>query len=268
MYSMFEPRTSEPVSPLMPEDYDTLDAILEDMRERMDETPSWEFCEGFMVALICCRRAIAPSQYLPVMLGLPAQSEGDFLNTASFADEAQMRQFAGLWTRRWTQVCQALDADVDTLEDERTYVPEVFDQRAAVLMLDPAAQAQFVWEDLPSLGQFWAMGFLSVVEFWPEDWVPPRDKALAQLAVDALACLEALCDSDDDEPLSHDQGLASASQQRIDDFAQAIWGVYDLRQMARELGPRVPTRVAPAVPGRNDPCVCGSGKKYKKCCRA
>jgi uncharacterized protein len=26
-------------------------------------------------------------------------------------------------------------------------------------------------------------------------------------------------------------------------------------------------RVAPK-PGRNDPCPCGSGKKYKKCCGA
>ncbi len=24
--------------------------------------------------------------------------------------------------------------------------------------------------------------------------------------------------------------------------------------------------VAPYKPGRNDPCPCGSGKKYKKCC--
>lgn len=268
MYLLFEPRTSEPVSPLTPEDYDALDAILQDMRERMDETPSWEFCEGFMVALICCRRAIAPSQYLPVLLGLPGALEDDFLNTASFADEAQMRQFAGLWTRRWGQICQALDTDVDTLEDERTYVPEVFDQRAAVLMLDPAQQAQFVWEALPSLGQFWAMGFLSVVEFWPEEWVPPRDKALAQLAAHAMTFLEALSDSDDDEPLPNDQAPASASQQRWDDFAQAIWGVYDLRQIARELGPRVPTFVAADTPGRNDPCVCGSEKKYKKCCGA
>jgi uncharacterized protein YecA (UPF0149 family) len=22
------------------------------------------------------------------------------------------------------------------------------------------------------------------------------------------------------------------------------------------------------TPGRNDPCICGSGKKYKKCCGA
>ena len=26
------------------------------------------------------------------------------------------------------------------------------------------------------------------------------------------------------------------------------------------------TTVLEKVPGRNDPCVCGSGKKYKKCC--
>ncbi|MCA1900713.1 MAG: SEC-C domain-containing protein, partial [Candidatus Hydrogenedens sp.] len=28
---------------------------------------------------------------------------------------------------------------------------------------------------------------------------------------------------------------------------------------------RVPVRVGPKV-GPNDPCPCGSGKKYKKCC--
>nr|MDT0251696.1 SEC-C metal-binding domain-containing protein [Endozoicomonas sp.] len=26
------------------------------------------------------------------------------------------------------------------------------------------------------------------------------------------------------------------------------------------------TTVLDKVPGRNDPCLCGSGKKYKKCC--
>ena len=28
------------------------------------------------------------------------------------------------------------------------------------------------------------------------------------------------------------------------------------------------TSKSPAAPGRNDPCNCGSGKKYKKCCGA
>jgi len=30
----------------------------------------------------------------------------------------------------------------------------------------------------------------------------------------------------------------------------------------------VETIIKGAQPGRNDPCPCGSGKKYKKCCGA
>jgi hypothetical protein len=41
----------------------------------------------------------------------------------------------------------------------------------------------------------------------------------------------------------------------VDDFAPENWD--DL--------PPMPVRAAPRV-GRNDPCPCGSGKKYKKCC--
>ncbi|MGY9002959.1 MAG: SEC-C metal-binding domain-containing protein, partial [Rhodospirillales bacterium] len=33
------------------------------------------------------------------------------------------------------------------------------------------------------------------------------------------------------------------------------------------INPRVETRRVQKV-GRNDPCPCGSGKKYKKCCAA
>jgi NADH-quinone oxidoreductase subunit A len=54
------------------EDFDALDDILDDLRTRYDETPQWEFCEGFMAALICCRRLIMPSEYLPVLLFLIA----------------------------------------------------------------------------------------------------------------------------------------------------------------------------------------------------
>jgi uncharacterized protein len=55
---------------------------------------------------------------------------------------------------------------------------------------------------------------------------------------------------------------------RLNAFADAIWAVYDLRALWRNFGPRVPTLHKLAVPGRNDPCACGSGKKYKKCCGA
>ena len=46
-------------------------------------------------------------------------------------------------------------------------------------------------------------------------------------------------------------------------IAQSIFGVRMTSQAQSTLTP-VPSRHEPSV-GRNDPCPCGSGKKYKKC---
>ncbi len=66
---------------------------------------------------------------------------------------------------------------------------------------------------------------------------------------------------------------SQAAQASIEDFTRNIH-----RKKERELadlqmaGASVPTAQAPVVKGqkvgRNDPCPCGSGKKYKKCCGA
>ena len=56
------------------------------------------------------------------------------------------------------------------------------------------------------------------------------------------------------------------SEQRLNDFADVLWAVYDLREVWRQIGPRVETVHRTETPGRNDLCSCGSGKKYKKCC--
>jgi len=39
----------------------------------------------------------------------------------------------------------------------------------------------------------------------------------------------------------------------------------DISDVERILAPPTPALAAPRV-GRNDPCPCGSGKKFKKCC--
>src|SRR5674476_1559382 len=71
---------------LSADEFDELDAILDDLRTRYDETPNWEFCEGFMAALICCRRLITPSEYLPVLLAVAIngiEEEGSFADDLS-----------------------------------------------------------------------------------------------------------------------------------------------------------------------------------------
>ena len=55
--------SSNPNPAVSPEAFDEIDAILDDLRVRNDETPQWEFCEGAMAALICCRRAISAEEY-------------------------------------------------------------------------------------------------------------------------------------------------------------------------------------------------------------
>ncbi len=250
------------------EAFDELDDILDDLRTRYDETPQWEFCEGFMAAVICSRRPISADEYLSVLLAIPAEGEVPDDESGSFASPAQRERFLALWTQRWNEVANALDARVDMLEDDACYHPEVMDVRGAVADMPPAEQAAFKGEDLPAFAQVWALGFMFVVESWPDEWAAPRDKDAAQWLDDALQAVVAMTEDDTSKPeispLSED-GPPSTSIARLNAFGDAIWAVYDLRELWKTMGPKVETVRKEAEPGRNDLCPCGSGKKYKKC---
>jgi uncharacterized protein len=210
------------------------------------------------------------SEYLPVLLGL---GEGDTPDSdgeveGSFASAAQRERFMALWNARWAEVSTALDAECKTLEDEDCYHPEVMDVRAAVAELPLEEQANFKTEELPAFAQVWALGFMFAVESWPEDWVAPRDKDAGKWLDDALQAVIAITEDDtgtpEVSPMMED-GPPSTSVARLNAFGDAIWAVYDLRELWRTLGPRVDTVRKEPAPGRNDECPCGSGKKYKKC---
>jgi uncharacterized protein len=231
-----------PAATLGPDELEEIDNILDDLRSRGEEIPQWEFCDGFMTAVICSRRPIAPAEYLPMLLGDGAElevAEGEPLPLLpAFADAAQQARFLELWDRRWNEIVAQLDTDVKTLDDDRTF------------------------------GQVWALGFMFAVENWPEDWAAPRDKEAAKWLDDALDRIVALTEDDTGKPevcMFDENGPPSTSQARVEAFGEAIWAVYDLRQLWKSMGPRVETVRKAPEPGRNDPCYCGSGKKYKKC---
>lgn len=254
-----------PEHTLSPQEFDEIDTILDDLRTRHDEIPQWEFCEGFMAALVVCRRPIAPQEYFPVLLDMELPVPGE---AGGFADAAQAARFMELWTRRWDDVVRGLAVEIKGLDDENAYHPEVMDVRGAVAGLPEADRAAMEGEDLPSFGQVWALGFMFAVETWPEEWAAPRDKEAEKWLDAALQSIVALTEDDTDEPtiaVFDDNGPPSVSQQRINDFSDAVRAVYDLRELWRNFGPRVETVRKEAEPGRNDPCHCGSGKKFKKC---
>ena len=319
-----------PASDSPPTDEDLAQlALLEGLEEVLDElnqrrsVPEWEFCEGFMTAMLCARRPPADEQWLPVLLGAHAHADantgaqagkgadGHTQTAALFDSEGQRTRFMMGWLQRQAQIRTALQAQVNDLQDPRALCPSLLDWRALQAGLQeggaqtpapPAASATPASganqappgqaggsghprdadagdadtgnEDagaVPSYAQLWALGFMAAVAQWPEDWAPPRDKDIAAQMADALDCVALLTHDDSAAPAHnmHDSGAApTTSEQRLQDLCEALWAVYDLHAIGRALGP--PTRPATraSTPGRNDPCPCGSGRKYKKCCGA
>ncbi|MEO7243509.1 MAG: UPF0149 family protein [Variovorax sp.] len=249
--------SAELAKPLTPDQLDWLDHTLDLLRERNPAVADWEFCEGFMVALICTRRPIAPDEYWPVLFG-------DFV-------PAQHMQFVWLWKQRWRNIERALDTPMNHADDELEYWAEALDARGILLALarekgEAVDAVQLAL--LPSFGQNWAFGFLSAIENWSAEWTGPRDAEAAFMLSEALDAIARLSEADrglpETSPYEADS-IVSTSHRRIDEFAAAMWAAWDLRRLWKTFGPRTAPLRKAAQPGRNDPCPCGSGKKYKRC---
>ncbi len=270
------PDTSkEPSSALGADQLDELDTLLDDLRTRAEEIPQWEFCDGFLTALACTRRPVPVAEWLPMLLGDGGEldvAEGEPLPLLpAFADAAQQARFLELWTLRWNEVVSQLDADVQSLDEDDAFQPEAMDMRGAIASLPEEERADMEGQEIPSFGQVWALGFMFAVENWPEEWAAPRDREAADWLNEALDAIVALTEDDTGKPevcMYTEDGPPSTSQARVETFGEAIWAVYDLRRLWKSMGPRVEAVRRADTPGRNDPCSCGSGKKYKKCCGA
>jgi len=270
------PDTSqEPSAALGADQLDELDTLLDDLRSRAEEIPQWEFCDGFLTALACTRRPVPVTEWLPMLLGDGGEldvAEGEPLPLLpAFADAAQQARFLELWTLRWNEVVSQLDADVQSLDEDDAFQPEAMDMRGAIASLPEEERADMEGQEIPSFGQVWALGFMFAVENWPEEWAAPRDREAADWLNEALDAIVALTEDDTGKPevcMYSEDGPPSTSQARVEAFGEAIWAIYDLRRLWKSMGPRVEAVRRADTPGRNDPCSCGSGKKYKKCCGA
>ena len=265
--------TAQPA--LSNEELQELDELLDSLRDRSEEVPQWEFCDGFLTAVVCTRRAISVGEWLPMLLGdgedLQVPDGQPLPQLEVFASAEQQARFLELAQRRVDEIRTQLDTEVKSLAEDEAFQPEVLDTRGAILVLPEAERAEIEDEEVPSFAQVWALGFMFVVENWAEEWAAPRDKEAAQWLDAAMEFIVNLTEDDTDEPalnLYEETGPASTSQERVDAFGEAVWAVYDLRQLWRSMGPRVTAVVKGDEPGRNDPCSCGSGKKFKKCCGA
>jgi uncharacterized protein len=121
--------------------------------------------------------------------------------------------------------------------------------------------------DAPPLASGWACGFLEGVALragaW-EGWAGESALVAESLErITALAGEEAQAEPAADAapratPLRHDERLAE-----LEELPYVLHALFVER--IERLTPRVPLKREDR-PGPNDPCSCGSGRKFKKCC--
>ena len=138
-----------------------------------------------------------------------------------------------------------------------------------VLGTDPEAYAPLFWEgpDGEVIAADWAEGFADAIRLRPEAWRPLLEdrQAIVMLMPILVLCGDAEGGSPLDPDLEEDADLRAEAPELIPACVAGIDAFWKERRGRPEAGSG---RAKSAKVGRNDPCPCGSGRKYKRCCGA
>jgi uncharacterized protein len=223
--------------PLTDAEFDRLDSVLARFGDK--HSMNLEKLDGFLAALICGPDTVLPSEYLPVIWG------DDIVLEDTFNAQPLLHDFLALIMRHWNVI-------VDTLHSGDIYLP---------LLLED--------EDGISHANDWAAGFLRGMELRKRDWADllnDEQHGGWLVPIFALAHENSL-----DEVMRPYQEPVSAEMREklIAGAAAGLRGIYSHFQakhlQENQLRSTTVRRVTPKI-GRNDPCPCGSGKKFKQCC--
>jgi uncharacterized protein len=179
------------------------------------------------------------------------------------SDVAAAQQVVGT---RLATLRRMLDADALLDDPDRLRLaPLLYDWDAGPPPSDDIAQEPEVVALLQG-GALWAGGFLDAVTLFPDLWGRPQDAESSEVLADLLGEIEALrTPTPDDAPVPPAEGDEPPPTPREAAIDRALFAAQDLRLFWIEHAPMPGTRRVEKQPGRNEPCPCGSGRKFKKC---
>jgi uncharacterized protein len=196
-----------------------------------------EELDGFFAALISGPETVMPSEYYREVFG------GEMSDACEFSSVEEANEVLGLLMRHWNIIASALFKG-------EVYVP--------LLLQDENGVAH---------GNDWARGFMRGMGMRHDGW--------AELVNDdkhggCLIPMMMLCHEHDEDPEMRPKPISTEQREDvIVHMAAGLLRAYQYFRSRRQVSASAHGSDlrgnAPKV-GRNDPCPCGSGKKYKRCC--
>ncbi|MEN4902913.1 UPF0149 family protein [Luteimonas sp. TWI1437] len=237
---------------------DRLDTLLDRCTDPETGLGNLEMLDGFLSAFAVGPVEVALDTVLPLVWGMGEVARRDARQTREA--EALIARLADEIVHRVRQDPQEGVAH-EALMPMLGLPPEAEDGQAEG---DAAGGLDGVPADFP-FAAAWAAGFLRAAaeheDAWSE-WMQEHESIENDLGVIARL---AIVDASQLEEAEMAEGDMLSLEERFD-------LAYDLPDMLHDmylqrLHDRRPQPVRRAeVPGRNDPCACGSGRKYKTCC--
>jgi uncharacterized protein len=223
-------------NPLSDKEFDELDSFL--LSDRCaDDGMTMDTLHGYLTAIVIGPETIPMSEWLPRVWGELGEKG------PRFKSEKEAQRITQLIARFMNEI--AITFEVAPKEYEPLYCEHEWEGRK---LIDAEA---------------WAWGFWEGMQLRADAWEPIWSSNLAALMEPIyLLGAEELEESDmsrvDDPVKRHKLAIEVES---------AIPEIYKYWLPQRRSSVETVQRDQPKV-GRNDPCPCGSGKKFKKCCGA
>jgi uncharacterized protein len=196
-----------------------------------------EQLDGFFAALIAGPETVMPSEYYPEVFG------GEMSETYEFGSVQEANEILVLMMRHWNTIA-------GTLFKGEVYVPLLLEDESGVAHAND-----------------WAHGFMRGMSIRHHGWAGLMDD---EEHGGWLIPVMMLYHEHDEDPEMRPNPISTEQREDvIVHMAAGLLKAYQYfraqREADRSVRPPESRREVPKV-GRNDPCPCGSGKKYKRCC--
>ena len=199
-----------------------------------------EMLDGYFAALICGPDMVLPSEYLPQIWG------EDF----GFDSDAQATDIVGLLMRHWNTISSAL---LHALDEPDVYLPVLLEG-----------------DDGIARGNDWAEGFRRGTHTRSASWRELIDNDEYGGAMLPIMFLAHEHDPDPDPAMRPPPVADLKREELLQMMIASLTMIYRFfephRQSPRHTQLHAPRRREGPKIGRNEPCPCGSGRKFKHCC--